>query len=341
MKKIFLFLVCFLAILIPSQSVFAECKTEDTYKPFSDVDPFATSYYEKPVELLSKLGIVQGYPDGTFRPTNEINRAEMLKILAEGAAIYQEFSPETFDVYKDEDCFPDVKKGEWYTKYVCYAKAKGWVQGYENGKYFKPSQTVNFVEGMKMALEAFGIEYDKNLEPWYRGVVNTASENLYIPCIWRFDAKLWREEMADIIARIIKADREELASFLGDKIDKRPTYETIEANDNVCFQIVLEDDYCFPEPKIIEMKSTGFEPANLEVKSGDSVKFINETKTPRWPASEDSSFADCEPLNQYESCTFRIDRSVEYNDLLHKELKGTITIPGQNFPSEPETGYIW
>ena len=53
--------------------------------PFSDVDGGA--YYSSAVIWAAQTGIVQGYPDGTFKPTNSITRAEMVTMLNKGASL--------------------------------------------------------------------------------------------------------------------------------------------------------------------------------------------------------------------------------------------------------------
>ncbi|MBI2453198.1 S-layer homology domain-containing protein [Candidatus Peregrinibacteria bacterium] len=96
------------------------------------------------IQYLNEKEIVSGYPDGSFKPEQTVNRAEELKILIEGQGITPD--PETF-----KNCFPDVKD-EWFAKYVCYAKEKEWIEGYPDGT-FKPEQTVNKVEAIKMVVE--------------------------------------------------------------------------------------------------------------------------------------------------------------------------------------------
>ena len=53
--------------------------------PFSDVD--ADAYYSNAVIWAAQMGIVQGYPDGTFKPANNITRAEMVTVLNKGASL--------------------------------------------------------------------------------------------------------------------------------------------------------------------------------------------------------------------------------------------------------------
>ncbi len=131
-----------LAVLMPGM-VFAEVQP-----PFPDV-PVDHQYVEA-IGYLYDNDIVSGYPDGTFKPDAQINRAEFLKILVgsgnEGLAYADELeSPQS-------DCFTDVGS-EWFAAYVCAGKAFGWVDGYPDGSY-KPEQTVNKVEAIKMVLNA-------------------------------------------------------------------------------------------------------------------------------------------------------------------------------------------
>ncbi len=113
---------------------------------FNDVD--ITSSYHQAISYLKKNNIVGGYADQTFKPNNELNRAELLKILVEAA----DNNPEAGQ-YKN--CFPDVKE-DWYARYVCFAKEKGWIEGYPDGS-FKPDSFVNRAEAIKMLMGVFDL----------------------------------------------------------------------------------------------------------------------------------------------------------------------------------------
>lgn len=104
--------------------------------------------YQTAIEYLYGKKVIGGYPDGTFKPDIQINRAELLKILVGGAGFVDP------DATKYKDCFPDVKT-QWYAKYVCFAKEKNWVQGFDDG-LFKPEQPARKVEAMKMLLKSEG-----------------------------------------------------------------------------------------------------------------------------------------------------------------------------------------
>jgi hypothetical protein len=100
------------------------------------------------VEFLQQRGILDGNDDGSFNPQGAINRAESLKVLLEALG----------EVVDEEGAsvFSDVPRSAWYAGYVGRARALGIVKGYGDGT-FRPGQTVNQVELLKIAFESFGI----------------------------------------------------------------------------------------------------------------------------------------------------------------------------------------
>ena len=97
------------------------------------------------IQYLFDNNVISGYSDGTFKPYNTVNRAELLKILVGGTG-------NNPSVAQYHSCFPDVNS-EWFAPYVCYAKSKGWVQGYPDNS-FRPSQVVSKVEAIKMLVNS-------------------------------------------------------------------------------------------------------------------------------------------------------------------------------------------
>lgn len=145
---------------------------EDATPIFRDV-PFENTN-NKAVEYLAERGIIQGHPDGEFKPENSINRAELTKIAVLSSAPDVDLTP-----YKN--CFPDVRE-EWFAKYVCYAKEQGWVQGYltaDGDSFFRPAQTINKAELLKVLFLSLGVEVETDItedpfedvskESWYAG----------------------------------------------------------------------------------------------------------------------------------------------------------------------------
>ncbi len=128
------------------------------------------------IMYLYEEEIIGGYPDGTFQADKTINRAELLKILVEGNGVTPDQS-----VY--HNCFDDIKT-DWYAKYVCYAHEQGWVDGYPDGM-FRPADTVNKVEALKMLLNSQGIDAvdptespfeDVPSDQWFAKYVSTSMD---------------------------------------------------------------------------------------------------------------------------------------------------------------------
>lgn len=118
---------------------------------FSDVE--AGDSFFIPVQYLKENELIEGYDDGTFRPYQEINRAEALKVLMK--AIPNQSEPEADSALPEEETeefsFADVDENEWYYPYIVRAFNNGIVKGYPD-KLFHPEQTINKAEALKIVL---------------------------------------------------------------------------------------------------------------------------------------------------------------------------------------------
>ena len=90
------------------------------------------------ISTMTKLGVVNGYPDGTFRPNAAITRAEY-------AAMFARFSKLAFS---GNAPFSDIA-GHWGAEEISIAYDCGWVEGYPNGT-FLPDQQINRAEAMTL-----------------------------------------------------------------------------------------------------------------------------------------------------------------------------------------------
>lgn len=120
----------------------------------------ATNQYHESIQYLYDHGVVQGYPDGTFGPDREINRAEIMKIIVKSSL--------GDDIGSLSKCFPDVREDR-FARYVCYAKDHGIVKGYDDGT-FRPYQSVAIAEALKMGIESFAINVGQvnGTDSWYQ-----------------------------------------------------------------------------------------------------------------------------------------------------------------------------
>ena len=107
-----------------------------TTTAFSDAVPGA--WYAQAVNYLARIDILNGYPDGTFRPNRPITRGEF-------AAVASRFD-NLFAV--DTNAFPDIA-GHWAREYINSAYVKGWVNGYADGT-FRPQQNITRAEVVKV-----------------------------------------------------------------------------------------------------------------------------------------------------------------------------------------------
>lgn len=110
---------------------------------FTDISVSHPNY--DAIFLLKNEGVLEGYPDGSFKPDQQINRVEALKLIMEIADLT------SGQVAAAE--FSDTEKNAWYSGYLNRAVFKEIVSGYPDGS-FKPSQTVNLVEFLKMLINS-------------------------------------------------------------------------------------------------------------------------------------------------------------------------------------------
>ena len=103
---------------------------------YSDVA--ATSWYNTAVSTLSSMGIITGYPDGTFRPNAAITRAEFAAIAAR------------FDNDGDKTAakFSDIAT-HWAKDEISIAYNNGWITGYPDGT-FGPQRDITRAETMTL-----------------------------------------------------------------------------------------------------------------------------------------------------------------------------------------------
>ena len=96
------------------------------------------AWYTCAVSTLSKMGIIKGYEDGSFKPDASISRAEF-------AAIAARFDP---DGDKTPATFSDVSS-RWAKDAISIAANHGWIKGCEDGS-FKPDQKITRAETMTL-----------------------------------------------------------------------------------------------------------------------------------------------------------------------------------------------
>ena len=108
-----------------------------TSNNFTDVA--ADAWYNNAISTMVNAGIIQGYEDGTFRPNNNITRAEF-------AAIASRFMSSGYDV--EEDLFTDIAN-HWARKNINDAAMTQWIHGYPDGT-FLPDKAITRAEAVTL-----------------------------------------------------------------------------------------------------------------------------------------------------------------------------------------------
>lgn len=95
-----------------------DVRTQNLTKDNAYSDVSDTAWYAAAVSTLSKMGVISGYPDGTFRPNAPITRAEFAAMIAR------------FDeTAKSADTpFTDIS-GHWAENAIGKAYGNGWIKG--------------------------------------------------------------------------------------------------------------------------------------------------------------------------------------------------------------------
>ncbi|HUW63490.1 MAG TPA: S-layer homology domain-containing protein [Spirochaetia bacterium] len=157
------------------------------------------------IEKLVSLGTITGYPDGTFRPNNDITRAEFVTALVKALKL----APKSGPIFVDT-------QGSWAQSYISTAAADGIVAGY-NATHFGPNDLISREQMTAMVVRAAKLtpvpgeltfKDAAQIDPWARWYVVTAVKdgivNGYPDGTFRPLSYATRAEAVTVIAEIVK-----------------------------------------------------------------------------------------------------------------------------------------
>ena len=162
--------------------------------------------YAEAVAVLNGMGVFKGYEDGSFKPENNITRAEVATI------IYRIYTGDVAKndksgLYASYNKFTDMAGAGWAAGYIGYCSNAELVKGYPNGT-FQPSGNITGYEVLAMILRAVG--YDKNGEftgaDWALNVAKYAEQLHILDNVAKttnLGAPATREMVAEILFRAI------------------------------------------------------------------------------------------------------------------------------------------
>ena len=112
--------------------------------------------YEEAVEVMSTLGVVGGYTDGSFNPQGTLTRGAAAKIICNLI-----LGTTTADALTaDAAPYKDVATTNVFAPYIAYCAKERIISGYADGT-FRPGNTLTGYAFMKMLLGALGLQADK------------------------------------------------------------------------------------------------------------------------------------------------------------------------------------
>ena len=160
--------------------------------------------HSEAVNMLSSLGVLDGYEDGSFRPEATITRAEMAKMIF----TIRNGGNDNANAYKSlSTSFTDIN-GHWAEGYIKYCQINGIISGKSTTK-FDPEGQVTVSETAKMALVLMGYKEDRaNLvgTGWDSRTLALATDNSLLDgVVGGVSAPIIRDEAAQLLYNAVNA----------------------------------------------------------------------------------------------------------------------------------------
>lgn len=108
------------------------------------------------IEYLSDVGLIMGYPDGTYQPRNQITRAEFVAMITRWLKLDTNVKLTSKDTK-----FSDLEESHWAYNEIYALANVGYIQGYEDGT-FKPQQPITRAEAVTIINRILGRKPDRS-----------------------------------------------------------------------------------------------------------------------------------------------------------------------------------
>ncbi|MCA0985197.1 S-layer homology domain-containing protein [Halobacillus yeomjeoni] len=124
-----------------------QAESKDDSLPAGHYHDVSNDYWaQSEIEYMSKQGIINGYDGDYFKPSNDVTRGEVAKMMT--AAL--DLSPSSNNHFSDDN-------GHWAEKYINAVADAGYITGYENGT-FKPDQAITRAEISALFKRSFNLQ---------------------------------------------------------------------------------------------------------------------------------------------------------------------------------------
>ena len=182
---------------------------------FTDADSIGSPYREA-VEQMTTLGVLNGFPDGSFQPKGTLTREQGAKIIA-----YMCLGKDVEDLTCSEAPFDDVEADRWSAASIAWCADHGILLGYGDGT-FGPEDLLTGDQFAKMLLCAFELgDAARYAGPgWFEAVrIDADANGLYEgDQTMATDQPITREQAALLAWNTIKAAQHVAAEGANDAI---------------------------------------------------------------------------------------------------------------------------
>ena len=142
----------FLSLVLALAMAMSLVVVNTSAKEFTDSDDLN---YKEAVDVISEIGVVDGYTDGSFNPQGGLTRGAAAKIICNLI-----LGPTTAaELRADTRPFSDVAVDSEFAGYIAYCAQQGIISGYADGE-FKAANPLTGYAFMKMLLGALGYSTD-------------------------------------------------------------------------------------------------------------------------------------------------------------------------------------
>ncbi|MBQ8392084.1 MAG: S-layer homology domain-containing protein [Clostridia bacterium] len=160
------------------------------------------------VKQLVQLGIINGYPDGTFRPEDTLTRGQFAKIAVCMLGEEQQAQSRSANAI-----FSDVPTDHWASGYINYIAEHQIINGYPDGT-FGAEDTINYAQVLTILIRLLGYTGEDVAYKWPDGYISKA-QSLGITSGISFGTyeNITRGNAAYVIYNTLLADKKEGSSL--------------------------------------------------------------------------------------------------------------------------------
>lgn len=255
-KKIITLVLC--AAVLMSVPAFA----------FSDVA--ADNAYKEAIDNLSSLGVLSGYPDGSFGAKDPLTRAQFAKIVV--AMTGNSDAAES----KKTEVFTDVSSGHWAIGYINEAAELGIITGYPDGS-FAPEENINYAQAITVVIRMLGYSTDEVGTNWPFDYVNKASELGITKGLHFTNSEILTREVAAYILNNSLSAKEGSGNVVSGlkKVEDIIIYGTNKNNSGIAIDEVLTTGGTFKKGKVDIDKYLGRK-VTVKVNSDNEITMVTK-----------------------------------------------------------------